>query len=436
MPTDTLAPDLVTLSPQGRATVAFHAGQQAAWDSEARFTFVFAGTQGGKTSFVPWWLNREVDRTASIHGANDYLAVTATYDLFKLKLLPEMRKVFEFMLRRGRFWASEKVIELCDPTGRFWARRSDDPMWGRIILRSAQSPGGLESATAKAAVLDECGQAEFTLDNWEAVQRRLSLSQGRVLGATTLYNLGWVKNQIYDPWREGNKDIEVIQFASYINPSFPREEYDRVEGTMPRWKLNMFYRGEFDIPEGLIYGCFDTAADVCDPFPIPDDWLRYGGLDFGGVNTGAVLFAERPEDHQLFLVDEYLEGEKTTKQHSDKLRTWKARRWWGGAKSEEQWRREFGAAGMPIMQPPISEVEVGIACAYAVMATKGMTVFKTCKRWLDEVGTYSRKLDKEGQPTEDIAEKNAYHLLDATRYVLSAIRKHHGRAKVIRLVTE
>jgi len=432
MPTTTLRRDLSWIDPEGNVRVHFHPGQERAWDSKARFVFVFAGTQGGKTSFSPWWLNREIDRTAVPTGENDYLAATASYDLFKLKFLPEMRKVFEDYLHRGRFWSGSKVIELCDDDGRFWAHSADDRMYGRIILRSAQAEGSLESATAKAAVLDECGQDEFRVEHWEAVQRRLSLNQGRVLGATTLYNRGWVKSQVYDPWRAGSKDIEVVSFPSFENPAFPREEYDRMAALLPRWKLNMFYRGEFDIPEGLIYQPFDTETDVCDDFEVPPEWPRWGGTDFGGVNQAGVCFAERPDGH-LFLIAEYLQGQRTAKAHADEMAKWRCRRWWGGAASEDQWRREFGACGLPILQPVTGDVEVGIDIVYSVMAEKHLTVFRSCKRWLDEVGVYSRKLDKAGQPTEVIAEKETFHLLDATRYCLGSIRRRGGKAKVMRL---
>jgi hypothetical protein len=413
--------------------VRFHPGQERAWDSKARFVFIFAGTQGGKTSFSPWWLNREVDRTAVPTGENDYLAATASYDLFKLKFLPEMRKVFEDYLHRGRFWSGSKVIELCDEGGRFWAHSADDRMWGRIILRSAQAEGSLESATAKAAVLDECGQDEFRVEHWEAVQRRLSLNQGRVLGATTLYNRGWVKSQIYDPWRAGSKDIEVVSFPSYENPNFPKAEYDRMAAILPRWKLNMFYRGEFDIPEALIYRPFDTIGDTCDDFPVPEAWVRYGGLDFGGVHMAATCWAERPEDKHLFLVHEYLVGNIPIAQHAANLKAWGCHRWFGGAGSEEVWRKEFGQHGMPIVQPLVGDVEVGIQSVYGLMAERSLTVFRSCSRWLDEVGTYSRQLDASGQPTEKIADKEAYHLLDSTRYLLSSIRQRKKPVKVRRL---
>ena len=123
-------------------------------------------------------------------------------------------------------------------------------MWGRIILRSAQSEGGLESATALTAWLDECGQDKFKLSDWEAVLRRLSLTEGRVLGTTTIYNLGWLKSQVYDRWKNGDPDFDVIQFKSIENPAFPMEEYRRAKRTPPLWKFRMFYEGESDRPAG------------------------------------------------------------------------------------------------------------------------------------------------------------------------------------------
>ena len=45
-----------------------HQGQTKAWDSDRRFVFAIAGTQGGKTTFGPWWLNREIERTTGGKG--------------------------------------------------------------------------------------------------------------------------------------------------------------------------------------------------------------------------------------------------------------------------------------------------------------------------------------------------------------------------------
>ena len=411
-----------------------HKYQRQAWHSRARFVFIFAGTQGGKTSFLPWWLDREVDLTSDPNGGNDYLAATASFDLFKLKFLPEMRRVFEDILHRGRYWSGLKVIELKDPEGRFWATTADDLMWGRIILRSAQAEGGLESTTAKAAVLDECGQDEFRVSEWEAVQRRLSISQGRVCAGTTLYNRGWVKSEIYDRWKNGDTDYDVIQFPSYENPMFPREEYDRMARTLPKWKLNMFYRGEFDIPEGLIFSSFDPErGHVMPPFPIPPEWIRYGFHDFGGVHMAGLAVAENPVNKQLVIFDEYLEGHKTTAQHAESFKAWGVKRAIGGADSEDQYRLEFGAAGYPILQPAIKEVEVGIDRVYAQFSDDGIIIFNTCTKLIDEIGTYSRETDRAGEVTEKIKDKATFHLTDCLRYGVSSLRTYATGVKVRRL---
>jgi len=410
--------------------VPFHEGQEAAWDSDARFTFVLAGSQGGKTTFGPLWLWREIQRC----GRGDYLAATATYDLFKLKMLPAMRGLFERQLGVARYWAGAKVLELCEPTSlRFLATNQNDPMWGRIILRSAQSEGGLESATANAAWLDECGMDEFGLGSWEAVQRRLSIRLGRVLGTTTLYNLGWLKTEVHARWRAKDPLYNVVQFASIINPAFPKEEFDRVVETMPQWKVNMFYRGLFDIPEGLIYNNFDLEQHTIADFPVPDSWPCYAGVDFGGVHMAAVRFREDPASGNLYLTEEYLEGRKTIAQHADTLKQWGVKFAVGGAGSEDQWRDEFGAAGFPIREPLIGEVEVGIDRVYAQHAKGAIIVFKSCRRYLDEKGTYSREIDKGGQPTEKIANKSTFHLMDAERYIVSTIRARTGNVKVRRM---
>lgn len=293
----------------------FHAGQRAAWDSRARFTFMIAGSQSGKTSFGPWWLWREICE----RGRGDYLAVTASYDLFKLKMLPEMRHVFERACKWGRYWSGDKIIELCDTDGNFWANRADDPMWGRIILRSANAEGGLESTTAKAAWLDECGQDDFALDAWQAVLRRLALNQGRVLGTTTPYNLGWLKTEVYDRWTANDADYNVVQFASTANPLFPPAEFERAKRTMQDWLFQMFYEGKLVRPGHLIYGCF-TDVMVVDPFEIPPEWRRKVGVDFGGANQALLWMAEDPETGRWYVYDESIEGGMSTREHADKAK--------------------------------------------------------------------------------------------------------------------
>lgn len=402
----------------------FHAGQLQAWDSQARIVAMIAGSQGGKTSFGPWWLQREIDW----RGSGDYIAATASYDLFKLKMLPEMRNVFEHILKIGRYWSGDKVLELQDPeTGEFWANRADDPMYARIILRSAEAKSGLESSSAKAAWLDEAGQDKFTLSAYEAARRRLTLSRGRILITTTPYNLGWLKQQIVD--REG-QGIAVINFDSIANPNFSQEEYDELEATMPRWKFRMFHKGLFDRPPGMIYEDFideyrERGGHKVVPFDLPISWLRYVGVDPGVINTCKVWFAQDPETYVYYLYRESLGERKGNEEHARDAMQLAAQgkeyvsKYAVGAKSEiyhrEDWERE--GAGT-VLAPEHNDVEAGIDNVIALLRQRRLFIFDTCTGSLDQFGSYRREVDDVGEVLEKIKDKEKFHYLDAIRYIV------------------
>lgn len=390
-----------------KLTVNLHAGQTQAHDSTKRLIFIIAGTQSGKTSYEPIWLDREIMQK----GEGDYLAITATYDLLKLKFLPELQNYFCHLFG----WQeskSEKTI---------W-RQYKPRMFTRIIMRSADAEGGLESASAKAALFDECGQDGVKINAYEAIMRRLSLSQGRLLGGTTPYNLGWLKTQIFDKWRNGDPDLQVVQFKSIMNPSFPREEYERARRTLPTWKFEMFYNGNFSRPAGMIYEDF-SEANIIPAFDIPSSWPRYLGVDFGAVHTAKLWTAQDPESELYYLYREALDGNLTTAEQVNSVRKYNERnlKAWGGSKSETQQRMDWGAAGLHISEPPISDVEGGINRVTALFKERRLFIFDTCKGIIDEAGTYSRELDVNGQPTEKIKDKATYHRLDALRYVASGL---------------
>jgi hypothetical protein len=406
-----------------RLRLNLHEGQTKAWDSKARYTAIIAGSQSGKTSFGPWWLQREIER----RGPGDYLVVTPTFPLLDLKALPAFKELFIERLNLGRYVGS--------PTKKFvYSPAACEAIWGdpkakvTVYFGHAQDPDSLESATAKAAWLDEAGQKKFKQDSFQAIQRRLRLHRGRVLITTTPYNLGWLKQQVYDRWRAGDSEYLVVNFESTMNPMFDEEEFEQAKSEMPRWKFDMFYRGIFTRPAGLIYDAYDEQKHLVEPFYIPSGWKHYLGLDFGGVNTAGIFIANEPGSPDYYAYREYLHGGRTAEQHVRYLRA-QGLYWdsdltlnaYGGAKSEQQWRDEFRAGGLYVKQPKIHEVEVGIDRVYGAFKTNRLYIFNTLSGLREELATYSRKLDDNGEPLEDIEDKNLYHHLDATRYVVADV---------------
>jgi hypothetical protein len=196
----------------------------------------------------------------------------------------------------------------------------------------------------------------------------------------------------------------------------------------------MNYDGLFTKPAGIIYDCFDPIRHKVPRFAIPGNWPRWLGLDFGGVHTVGVFVAEElgPQNEltgRLFVYRVYgPAGNATAKQHvtailkgepciPDAV---------GGSKSEHQWRDEFGAAGLGVREPPISDVEVGIDRVYGAIKQNQLLVLDDpdsgTQSLLDELASYSRVLDEMGEPTRDIDEKSSFHCADALRYVIAYLK--------------
>jgi hypothetical protein len=419
-----------------------HAGQSEAWRSKARFVVVLAGTQAGKTTFGPVWLHREIYGTDNYEGKGrgDYLAVTSNFGLFSLKMLPEMVAFFCVALGVGRYWGTTKVIELREHEGAdFWAKKASDPMWGRIILRSAISKSGLEASSAKAVWMDEAGQDEFTLSSWESIRSRVSIGKGRILITTTLYNHGYLKTQIYDRWEEGDEDFEVIQFPSYLNPSFPKDEYDEREATMQPWRFLMRYAGKYTKMPNLIFSSFEESM-VVDDFvtPPPPDWRRVVGLDFGPVNNVRLYFAHNPIDNRWYLYNEIHEGHRTTRTMCSEVKEVENREmiarnvsYIGGGPSEGQIRDDWGDLGVDVLEPDIRFVEPQLDRAVSLVTADSFRVCKKCEGFRDEIGKFKRKTDENGNPLDEILNEKRFHHMAAFRYgaVLMDIRKKRRTGK-------
>jgi len=427
----TAVPPLYEVDGRGRLTLRPNPAQLAVQDSRARITALICGTGAGKTSWGPWWTYFLVygDGVKPGLGGGDYLAVSATYKLMTRKMLPELTSVFCHTLNRGRYWPSSQIMELADPYGRFLAKSASDQMWGRIILGSAQNSDSLESATAKGAWCDECGQDGFRLESWQAILRRIGFYLGPAFLGTTPYNLGWLKTEILDRWLAGDPDYLVIQAPSTVNPAYSVAEYERARRTMAAPKFNMFYNGLFDRPEGLIYKSF-TDDLLVDDFEIPQGWPVWVGLDFGAVHTALLGIARNPDNGVLYIFHEKLDGDKATKKHAAEALDWAKRynvvAWMGGSASETQSRMDWQAEGVPVLPPIINDVEVGIDRVYEKFATKTIRVFKSLRGMRDELGTYGREIDDNGQVTPKIKYKSKFHRLDALRYDIQAATFYDG----------
>ena len=281
----------------------------------------------------------------------------------------------------------------------------------------------------------------MSLEVWEAIRRRLAFFEGRFLGTTTPYNMGWLKQHVVDPFLAGvAMGLRVIGFPSTANPMYPRAEFERARISLPRWKFRMFHLGIFERPEGLIYDVFDEQRHVVKPFDIPFNWFRGAGQDFGLEHPTATAFGAldpRPYPNDvLYLYAEYRQKKLATPKHIENIKALAdgaLRRMWCDPRSV-QLIADYEAAHLPAVKGDAGpgEVKAGIQEVYTRMATNAddglprLRIFRgKLPGFQDEVERYEWAKDAAGNPTDKPVEY-ADDVLDATRYLCMGLKTMPG----------
>lgn len=440
-------------APDG-SLVPLHEGQRTAWESARRIVAIFAGWRGGKTAIGPWWLLREMQRV----GPGDYAVVAPNYPLIDNKARPELKRVLRHTLgKEGEAWQSSGDILTILPAGqrRIWGKERGDT---RILFRHGTRAEALEAFDGKGVWVDEPGQLED--DAWVAVQARVSIGRRRILLTSRPYIHNWyvrdIWHRVMDKFHrrrvDADEEVEVVNFPSTLNPSFDRAEYDRQKSLMPEWAHTLKFDGIPTKPAGLIYDCFDdrvaqppevVGTNVWPHIELPKAWPRAIGLDFGPLNTGAVVIAQQlyrigtdyngnpvwGEPTGLYIAErEYLDGGKEAGEHIRDIlgkdfesimegRIPQPLCAGGNVTGEQGWRGWFTVEGLSVAAPLITSVEPAIAHVYGLVKSRRLVVLASCTRLLWEFANYSRELDDEGERTEKIDKKSRYHLLDALRSI-------------------
>jgi hypothetical protein len=292
----------------------------------------------------------------------------------------------------------------------------------RTVLRPvyfghASDPDSLESATAKAAWLDEAGPEEVPARLWEAIQRRLSIHQGRALITTTPYDLGWLKQKLWDPWQAPKRRTtrrSTSSASTRREPGLPRRSSSAPAASCRAGSSTCSTAAIFTRPAGLIYSSFDENRTRCPRFAVPP---TTGSAPRPGLRRrqhGRRVLRRGARHGRLYAYREYLAGGRTAKEHAEELLEGRAGR--PGLRRRlqvgGQWRDEF-RAGLPVHEPASADVEVGIDRVYGATSRRRAVRVRRPGRVLDELGSYSREVDDAGEPTEKIEAKETYHRLDA-----------------------
>ncbi len=394
--------------------VDLHEGQQRAQDSLAKVIAVIAGTGGGKTAYVPIWVAAERERLMKKRPNHRVSGiVVAPYKILRRTTMPTFLNLFQNKLGLGEWESRQDGI---------W--RFNDG--GYVYFCSADTPESIEGAHVDWAVLDEAGQRQFPEESFRAVERRVRFNEGRILITTTPYVLGWLKELAdssllpeKDP--RARKDVEVITFASTMNPKFPKEEFERARATLPPWMFRMFYEGIWDRPAGLVYAMLQDEHWI-NWDELPDDWKHwagYAGMDFGYHNPHAIVYATvSPHDGRVYVFDEYYEVERTNAQNAREApHKQKVHLAWGDPSSPEA-IAEFINQGWRLTAAPRVEVLDGLKNVFErILSAQLIFVRGRLEKTGNELDAY---MWDEKEADKVIKDKD--HAMDALRYLCVGLK--------------
>ena len=306
----------------------------------------------------------------------------------------------------------------------------DYPNGSRIWIAGLDKAGKILSAEHDIIYVNQA--EEVGLPDWEILTTRTTGRAGHMPYSQTIGDCNpaqpthWIRTRA----REGR--LTFIESSHRDNPELydqktgnltPEGErrIGRLHGLTGSRRLRLAL-GLWAAPEGAIYDVFDEERHKVKAFVPPLHWPRVVGIDPLGAFTAAVWLAYDPDSSVLNVYREYYEpfGTTTTGHVHNILEASKSEAifaWTGGAPSERQQRLDFAGAGIPLREPGMGDLWVGIDRVYQLLKDFALVVHDSCPQLLSEIGGYRRRL-KDGVPTENIEDKETFHLLDALRYAV------------------
>lgn len=399
--------------------ITLHEAQEKVRLEAKRFNVVACGRRWGKTR-LGVWLACQI-----LREANKYVGWFAPNYKYLMEAWDE---IYRYLNDSGVVESSnktERVIKLSNGSSiEFWSMEDEDAgrsrRYHRVIVDEVSKQVGMMGRWDKAI---SPTLADFEGDAWF-----LSTPKG---------STGFFFNAFQ--WGQQSKDDEWMswQMPSSSNPHLPPTEIVKAERRSTPLVFRQEWLAEFVQPAGAVFDCFDArveseytgATNVIDRATLGprDQYELHLGLDFGSANTAcAAIWEDKANPGNFVAIGSYHASGDDETLHVERIRGGVGQEVsaWGGAPSENGWRKRFAMAGMPIYRPPVigtNSHEVQIAALYRLIREKRLKICADLTPLISEILAYSYKVDGDDRTTHLIEDQSIYHRLDALRYVMVSI---------------
>lgn len=165
---------------------------------------------------------------------------------------------------------------------------------GVIAFRNLDDASKYQSAEFASIAVDEL--TKNTLEKFQFLRTRkrwVGIPNTKFMGGTNPGGIGhaWVKKmwmeREFDPNEEEAHQFIYIPARADDNPYLDKV-YLRGLRSLPEKLRKAYVEGDWDIFAGQYFSEWRKEHNVCRPFPIPEWWTRYIGLDYGYAKPASV----------------------------------------------------------------------------------------------------------------------------------------------------
>lgn len=370
-------------------------------DPKYRFVCAALARRLGKT-----YIANIIGQLVTLVPGSNVLIISPNYNLSSISFELQRKLIKHFDLEVSRDNLKDKIIELSNgSTIRMGSLSTVDSTVGRSY----------DLIIFDEAALGEGGEAAFnvalrpTLDKPNAKAIFISTPRGRNNWFSQFWQRGFDPN--FPEWVSLQADYSE-------NTRMAESDVAEARRSMSKAEFEQEYLASFTVFEGQIYALAET--DVCEP---PSD-LR--GEAIAGCDPGyrdATAFVVVVYDFQtdvFWIVDEYLEAERTTAQHAEHFRELCAR--WGVEtvfidSAAAQFASDLAYQYDLATTRAKKDVLPGIAYVQTLVAQNRLRVAPHCSHVRAMFDQY-RWDQREGLQRERPLHDEYSHMADAVRYAL------------------
>ena len=391
--------DLLGINPNTSQTALINAINNPKY----RFVCAAISRRQGKT-----YIANIIGQLITLVPGSNVLLMSPNYSLSQISFELQRQLIKHFDLEVTRDNAKDKVIELSNgSTIRMGSVNQVDSVVGRsydlIIFDEAALVDGKDAFNVALRP---------TLDKANSKAIFISTPRGR-------------NNWFAEFWHRGFSE-EFPEWASvratyHENPRLSESDITEAKRTMSEAEFNQEYMADFNVFEGQVWA-FDHETQIMDLSEIETGRMDiFAGMDVGYKDpTAFCVIAYDWDAEKFYLVDEYLDSERTTEQHAIEIQ-----------KLIQKWNIDYIYIDSAAQQTrfdfaqnyDISTINAkksvldGIGCVATVVDNNKLFVHQSCKESLLCLDQY--QWDPNPNLLREKPKHNyASHMADALRYAI------------------